>query len=280
MRQAFLSQIFIYPVKSLAGIALDSASVTHLGLENDRRWMIVDNQGRFITQRLYPQLALINTAIESDHITLTSPDTGNITLPLKLEEGAELSVKVWRDQVNSLMMSKPQNQWISQYLQTECQFVYMPENTIRSIDPQFAVSSEDRVSFADGFPYLIISQASLDDLNQRLSAKKLPAVSIHRFRPNLFIEGCDAYAEDQWHSFKLGKNLFHVVKPCSRCIMTTVDSSTGKKGKEPLQTLMEYRKQGNQAYFGQNALIDRAYPHSFSLCIGDQLEIITSKQNA
>ncbi len=280
MRHASLSQIFIYPVKSLAGIALDSVRVTHLGLEHDRRWMIVDSQGRFITQRLYPQLSQIKTTIESEQIKLTSPTGDSIALPLTLDEGPALSVKVWHDQVDSLLMSNDANEWISQYLHIECRFVYMPDNTVRPVDPTFSVSSQDRVSFADGFPFLLISKASLDDLNQHLSAKKIPAVPIQRFRPNLYIDGCEAYAEDQWQSFKLCGNLFHVVKPCSRCIMTTVDPLTGNKGKEPLQTLMQYRKQGNKAYFGQNILLDQVFAHSFTLQTGDPVEIISSQQGA
>jgi len=274
MRHPSLNKIFIYPVKSLAGIAIESARVTPLGLENDRRWMIVDSQGRFITQRLYPQLSQIKTSIESDQIVLTPLTGEGITLPLTLEVRPTRTVKVWHDQVESMPMSDAENQWVSEYLDIDCQFVYMPDSTVRPIDPEFATSDNDRVSFADGFPFLLISQASLEDLNQRLQHKNLSPVPIERFRPNLLIEGCDAYAEDQWTSFDLSGNRFHGVKPCSRCIMTTIDPVTGTKGVEPFQTLKEYRMRGKKAYFGQNALLDLSYNHSFTLNIGDLVENI------
>jgi uncharacterized protein YcbX len=271
-----LKQIFIYPVKSLAGISSSSAKITPLGLEYDRRWMIIDNQGRFITQRLYPQLSLIGIAIESGDIVLTSPDGSSIRLPLSIDNGPIVSTRVWRDTVEACVMAQAQNEWISQYLDRECRFVYMPDKSIRSVDQEYARSENDRVSFADGYPFLLISQASLDDLNQRLQAKNEAPVPILRFRPNLLVQGCEAYAEDNWQSFRIGDNLFHGVKPCSRCIMTTVDPATGKKGREPLDTLMQYRKRGNQAYFGQNVLLDLDFASSFILRTGEQVQIVAS----
>jgi uncharacterized protein YcbX len=277
MDPIILKQIFIYPVKSLAGISLSSANLTPLGLEYDRRWMIVDKQGRFITQRLYPQLSMLGTAIESDGIVLTSPDGSSIKLPLSIGNEPIVNTRVWKDTVDAYVMKQAQNDWISQYLGYECRFVYMPDDCIRQVDQQYASSAKDRVSFADGFPFLLISQASLDDLNQRLQEKNIDPVPIQRFRPNLLVQGCEAFAEDNWQSFRIGENLFHGVKPCSRCIMTTVDPATGQKGREPLDTLLQYRKRGQQAYFGQNVLLDLDFVNTLVIHAGEQVLIVDSQ---
>jgi uncharacterized protein YcbX len=277
MDPIILKQIFIYPVKSLAGISLSSANLTPLGLEYDRRWMIVDKQGRFITQRLYPQLSMLGTTIQSDDIVLTCPDGSSIKLPLSIANAPVVNTRVWKDTVDAYVMRQAQNDWISQYLGCECRFVYMPDDSIRQVDQQYASSARDRVSFADGFPFLLISQASLDDLNQRLQEKNIEPVPIQRFRPNLLVKGCEAFAEDSWKSFRIGDNLFHVVKPCSRCIMTTVDPATGQKGREPLDTLMQYRKRGQQAYFGQNVLLDLDSINTPVLHTGEQVSIVDSQ---
>jgi len=277
MDPIILKQIFIYPVKSLAGISLSAANLTPLGLEYDRRWMIVDEQGRFITQRLYPQLSMLGIAIESDDIVLTSPDGSSIKLPLSIDNAPIVNARVWKDTVDAYVMRQAQNDWISQYLGCECRFVYMPNDSTRQVDQQYARSARDRVSFADGFPFLLISQASLDDLNQRLLEKNIEPVPIQRFRPNLLVQGCEAFAEDNWQSFRIGENLFHGVKPCSRCIMTTVDPTTGQKGREPLDTLLQYRKRGQQAYFGQNVVLDLDYNKTPVLRTGEEVCIVDSQ---
>jgi len=273
MSKIELSQLFIYPVKSLAGIALSSSEITPAGLLSDRRWMIVNKNGQFISQRLYPELSLLRTSIDNDRIVLTAPDNQQISLPVALMDGLLLPVKVWNDTVNGLLADQVSNNWITTYLGTEAKFIYMPETTIRPVDPDYAKSSTDQVSFADGFPYLLISESSLHDLNGRLAKNNIPAVPMTRFRPNLVVRGCPAYNEDLWTDFKIANNYFHGVKPCSRCIMTTVDPDTGKKGEQPLKTLMEYRKQGNKAYFGQNVLINQQYTNSLQLRLGDEITI-------
>ena len=276
METGSLKQLFIYPVKSLKGISLPSSRVTPLGLEYDRRWMIVDEKGRFITQRLYPQLSLIETAIVDETIVLTADGHKGLQLPLHLNSGDSTTVMVWRDSVESVQAPDSFNQWISAYLGSACRFVYMPDTTIRQVNQEFAISARDSVSFADGFPFLIISQASLDDLNEHLLAKGEQPVPIQRFRPNLFVDATRAFAEDDWQTISIGNNRFHNVKPCSRCVMTTVNTK-GEKGKEPLATLMQYRKQGQQAYFGQNAILDNDFNNALTLKVGDRIEIIKSR---
>ena len=269
MSKIDLSQMFIYPVKSLAGIPLTSSKITHAGLRHDRRWMIVNNRGLFVTQRLYPVLSLLDTKIEHDYVQLSSPDNSKINLPLEIAVGDAATVHVWDDAVDAITASKEHNKWISEYLGIDAKFVYMPNTTIRQVDQDFARTPADRVSFADGFPFLLLSEASLDDLNVRLKNKNESAVTIHRFRPNFVVRGCDAYAEDGWSGFNMGNNHFHSVKPCSRCIMTTINK--GQKGIEPLKTLLEYRKQGKKSYFGQNILIDIDRDNSWSLKVGDEI---------
>ena len=269
MSKIELSHIFIYPVKSLAGISLSSSVVTPSGLQYDRRWMIVNNKGLFITQRLHPKLSLIHTEIIGDQIRLTAPDGNNLMLPLSLNQGDVASVRVWSDHVDGIQASKTHNDWITDYLGIDARFIYMPETTHRPVDNSFSKSSLDSVSFADGFPYLLISSGSLNDLNKKLNHKNETSVSINRFRPNLVVSGCEPYVEDKWTEYNMGGNIFYNVKPCSRCIMTTIDATTGQKGIEPLKTLLEYRKTGNKAYFGQNVLIDLNYDNSWKVSVGD-----------
>jgi len=264
-----LSHIFIYPVKSLAGISLSSSKITPRGLQHDRRWMLINNSGLFITQRIYPQLSLIHTEIIDDKIKLTAPNKNIIMLPLTLSQGELTTVRVWNDNVDGMQASNVYNKWISEYLGVDTRFVYMPETVNRPVDNDFSRSASDSVSFADGFPFLLISNESFDDLNRKLNNKNEPSVNMNRFRPNLVVQGCKPYAEDEWPEYRMGGNHFYNVKPCSRCIMTTVDAKTGEKGTEPLKTLLEYRKKGDKAYFGQNVLIDLNYDNSWNVSVGD-----------
>ena len=250
--------------------------LTPFGLKNDRRWMIIDENNRFVTQRLYPELSQINLSLENDLIHLIAKGMIDLSLPISLDNGPVKDVKVWKDVVSAIVADQEANQWISQYLGRDLELVYMPESTIRKVDPEYAQHQQDQVSFADGFQYLLISEASLNDLNDRLSVKGQEAVPMNRFRPNIVVSGCDAFAEDQWSGFATGNNHFLVVKPCSRCVMTTVDSATGTKGTEPLKTLLEYRKQGSQAYFGQNVILDLTANNSMHIAVGDQLDIISA----
>jgi len=271
-----LSQIYIYPVKSLPGIPVSQATLTPRGLKNDRRWMLVNEKGIFITQRLYPQLALLNVLLSERHIHITLPDGRLIKLSQSPDSGNDIKVKVWNDYIIAKTTDTLSNQIISDYLDVRCQFVFMPDTTIRPVDPDFSCSSSDYVSFADGFPLLLISESSLQDLNDKLKVKNIPSVPMIRFRPNIVVKGCNAFAEDRWQKFMVGDNTLLGVKPCSRCVMTTVNPKTGQKGKEPLATLLEYRKKENKAYFGQNVLTDFKQSASLALSIGDPVEIIQS----
>lgn len=252
MSLAILSEIHIYPVKSLGGIALDRWSLDDFGLHLDRRWMVVDPSGRFVTQRQYPQMARIQPRLlnSGNGLALYHPELGVFRVPAADPARPRWRVKVWSDTVAALPVSEAADSWISEAIGVRCRLVWFPDDVRRQVDTRYARKGE-RTAFSDGFPLLLISQASLDDLNGRLSNP----VPMRRFRPNLVVSGTEPYAEDNWQRIQIGTIAMRVVKPCSRCIITTVDPETGcRTGQEPLATLATYRRRGNKVYFGQNAI--------------------------
>ena len=252
MNQAlFVQNLYLYPIKSLGGIAVQEAQVEERGFKYDRRWMLVDQSGEFLTQRQYPQLALLQVTLgESELVVFSKVDPSRkISFDLELNSGKEMQVKVWGDAVAALQVAPEVSAWFSNFLGMNVDLVLMPESSHRKMDPRYAVQ-EESVSFADGMPYVMIGQASLDDLNGRLS----DPVGMDRFRPNVVFSGGEAYAEDQFKQLQIGEVEFQVVKPCARCVMITVNQQTGEKGKEPLATLATYRTVNNKVYFGQNAV--------------------------
>lgn len=268
-----LTDIIIYPVKSMAGIPLKAARLTPRGLQYDRRWMVTDAQGRFLSQRTHPGLATITPALSTNTIELSHFQHGKVSIPLDGVEGDRVRVKIWKDECSAILAHSGINDWISEILEFSARMVYMPDDEHRGVDTEYSISDQDIVSFADGYPMLLISQPSLDELNRRLHAKNESAVPMNRFRPNLVVDGCEAYAEDKWASITLGNTRFYSVKPCSRCIVTTVDQETGIRGTEPLQTLREYRLKNNKVYFGHNLIPSRDTGNSV-LNVGDEIKIL------
>lgn len=245
-----LSGLNRYPVKSLRGESLASAELGSRGLQHDRHWMLVNEDGRFLTQRELPRMTLIRPRIRGQGLLLQAP--GLFELEVQPESDEQMQVQVWRDQCVARLMSPAADRWLSDFLGVSCRLVYLPEEQLRQVDQDYA-KADDQVGFADGFPFLLISRASLDDLNRRMGL----TLPMERFRPNLVVEGCEAYAEDDWKRIRIGNIEFRVVKPCSRCVIPTVNPDTGEReGNEPLKTLMSYRKQGNNVYFGQNLIHD------------------------
>lgn len=251
MTRLTLSEIWIYPIKSLAGIRLRRANVKQKGLVYDRRWMLVDEAGRFLTQREHPEMSQFQLTMNTQELTiLNRVSNQSIVIDLKAKTvGESLSAIVWDDEVEAIEVGCVYSQWFSDQLKIKCKLVYFPETHKRDVDPDYATKSE-QVSLADGYPFLIIGQASLDDLNKRL---KEP-IPMNRFRPNFVFIGGEPFEEDRWKNFIIGSNRFIAVKPCSRCVLTTVDQRTGVKGTEPLATLATYRKYGSKINFGQNLL--------------------------
>ncbi len=241
--------LYIYPIKSLRGIEVDSCEVLERGFKHDRRWMIIDSDNKLVTQRTHPHLSQIKVHLRDDAIVASHTGYDDIEIPLMLNEGREEQVTVWNDEVPAIVADEKINDWISSIARMHCRLVFMPEHFERRVNPERARNHEN-VSFADGYPYLIISEASLEDLNSRMDTP-LP---MHRFRPNIVVKGVEPYAEDNWKDFSIGKVSFYGANPCKRCVFTTIDQETGEKGAEPLKTLATYRREGSEVIFGLNAI--------------------------
>ncbi len=248
-----LSEIWVYPIKSLGGIALQEALPQTRGLQYDRRWMLVDDTGRFVSQREIPQMALLGMAIKPPFLRVFWKDRSaeKVLIPLEIKPLAfpKLQVEIWDDQCPAHVLPDEINQWFSDQLGQNLRLVYMPDTTHRWADGRYAPPGQ-YVSFADGFPYLIIGQASLDELNRRL-AQPLP---MNRFRPNFVFTGGQPFEEDSWSQFSINHIPFQGVKPCARCIIPTTDQDTATRVAEPLKTMATFRKFDNKILFGQNVV--------------------------
>jgi len=271
--QPHLAQLYIYPIKSLGGIALDSATPLGRGLQYDRRWMLTDPDSSFLTQRSDPRMALLKPQIRNGQIMIPAIKDGDEALHIPLtgpDQKSGLKVQVWEDAVDALPYPTDINDWFSRQLDRPCQLVYMPDTSDRPVDPDYAQPG-DQVGFADGFPYLIATLASLRDLNQRLDQP----ITIERFRPNLIIEGdLEPWSEDNWQAFHLGDFTFRSTKPCARCQVVTIDPATAERGAEPLKTLAGFRQKEHKTLFGLNACLDLdSAPEGGVLRVGDVLKI-------
>ena len=265
-----LSELNIYPIKSLKGISLDSAVVEERGLRLDRRWMLVDENRQFITQREVPRMATVELRVEDGGLIAWAEGSGELRVADQPGSGETATVTVWSASVKAEFYPEEIDRWFSDALGVRCRLVRMPETTRRKVDPEFAVRKfVDTVSFADGYPFLLIGEGSLADLNSRLAEP----VPMNRFRPNFVVAGSDAFEEDTWKRIRIGSTEFHVVKPCARCVMTTVDQDAGEKtGKEPLATLAGYRSSSGKVLFGQNLIAESA---GGVVRGGDQVEILS-----
>lgn len=228
---------------------MDAWPLEPRGLQYDRRWMVVDEHDVFITQRDFPRMALIDVRLESEFLRLEAPRMETLRIPLRTETTHHFPVTIWNDGVEAVSAGTEAAEWFSEFLDVRCKLVAMTEHSVRTVAREYAVNA-DSVSFADGFPLLLISEASLADLNSRLPTP-LP---MKRFRPNLVVQGCAPFAEDSWKELSIGGLRLHVVKPCARCAITTVNPDTGVKETEPLRTLATFRASGNNVLFGQNVI--------------------------
>jgi len=245
-----IKSLHIHPIKSLQGVSVNELTTTDRGAKHDRRWMLIDASGNFFTQRECVDLVQFELEFDQDRIRVAHPkDSNGILVPLSIRSGEKTRVKIWNSECDALVAEDHINKWFSNLLNMELRLVYMPDESERRVDPEYTKQNE-LTAFTDGFPFLVIGQASLDDLNSRL---EIP-VTMDRFRPNIVFEGGEAFAEDDWKDVKIGTATFRRVKPCSRCVMTTTDQKTGERNKEPIRTLTTYRKQGDHVNFGQNLL--------------------------
>jgi uncharacterized protein YcbX len=273
MAKLLLSDIYIYPIKSLGGIRLESAVVEERGLQYDRRWMLIDDAGVFLTQRSLPEMALLRVTLlkEGLEVTHRNKDLYPLFVPYENRSLNSTLVTVWEDICFAYIVSREANRWFSEALGTSCRLVYMPDNSIRLIDPNYAMHGE-KTSFSDGYPFLLAGQASLDELNRRLEQP----VSMDRFRPNLVVSGAEPFAEDSWKTIRMGSVLFYAPKPAARCIVVTTDQETTERTAEPLRTLNTFRKKENKVLFGQN-LIGLS---TGTVRVGDPVKVLENKPPA
>ena len=267
-----LSGLFLYPVKSLGGFAVDSAELDALGLVGDRRFLLVDETGRFLTQRTLPRMALIATALDATHLTLSTSSTGSVRVPRGSDPAAPVrTVSVWKSEaLLAEDCGDPAAQFLSDFLRTRCRLVRIGEKFSRPVLKAAALPG-DVVTFADACPLLVIGEASLADLNDRLAERGEEPVPMNRFRPNLVVSGCPAFAEDTWTRFQLGAAVFRAAGTCVRCLVPTTDQATAERGKEPLRTLATYRRapaNPTDVIFGQNLIHETK---SGSVHVGDTL---------
>jgi len=263
---ARLSAIHVFPIKSCAPLLPGEARVEPRGLAGDRRWMIADASGRFLTARQHPRLTLVRPRPDGDGLRLDAPGMATLRLAPPAA-GTRVEATVWKSTVQALPASVEADAWISAWLGLPARFVYMDADCVCAVDPDHGQPG-DEVSFADGYPLMLISQAALDALNTRL-AQPVPML---RFRPSLVVAGTAPHAEDDWKRIRVGDVVFDVVKPCTRCVFTTVDFERGEfdPSGEPLRTLTTYRRTPKGVTFGQN-LIPRGRG---TLRVGDAVEVL------
>ena len=253
MAQPVLSALNIYPLRYASGISMKNTEMEQRGLPHDRRWMVVDDSGQFMTQRTVPRMALVQTQLVNQTLTLNAPGMPELCLPLLPKKDVSEEVEIWGDRCEAWVANQQSTRWISEYLGKNCKIVFMPDNSYRQVDPDYSLG-DHQIAFSDAFPLLLISEASLKDLNRRLPE----TFSMNRFRPNLVVNNTEPYEEDTWKLIKIGDCELQIVKPCSRCVLTTVDPETGEfSGNEPLLTLASYRKQNGKVLFGQNLIAQK-----------------------
>lgn len=263
MKSMTLSEIWIYPIKSMGGVSLRSARILPKGLDLDRRWMLVDEKGAFLTQRSYPQMALFKVSLAGDHIQVAYRND-TLSIPINPKPGTSTRTKIWKDEISVVQTAPGFDNWFSARIGVACRLVAFPEENPRTVERGHR-SPEDHARLQDAFPFLIIGQGSMDELNRRLETP----VGINRFRPNLVFTGGDPHEEDTWRDFTIGGLPFLATRTCGRCSIPGVDQHTGRKGKEPLATLARYRQVGTTIMFGMNAV----GPGTGEINIGDAVKV-------
>jgi hypothetical protein len=262
-----LTSIHIYPVKGCRGLDLSQSAVEPWGLAGDRRWLLVDEDGRFVSQREQASLARVVISPRPQGIGVTSEGYP----PLSVDApgpGELLKVSVWNSTVLAAAAGPAADAWFSHYLREPVRLVYLDDPTRRPVDPEYGRDG-DVVSFADGYPLLLTSTASLDELGDWLAADGGQPVPMSRFRPNAVVTGFEPWAEDRWRRVRIGDVSFRVAKPCGRCVVTTTDQLTGARGSQPLRMLAKKRRFGQSLVFGQNII-----PETPGLIqVGDPVEI-------
>ncbi len=260
-----IHSLYTYPIKSCRGYALDSAELVDTGFRHDRHWMLVNAQGEFLSQRQLPAMARIATRLAGDSLLVQYDSSDDeLAIPLQQADDDYLQVQIWNDRCLASRVSAQASEWFSDKLNTQCELVYLPLSQQRQVDPRYA-NNEQIVGFADGFPILVMSMSTADLLAEKLGEP----VDIKRFRPNIVLSGCPAHREDDWASISIGDLVIDLVKPCSRCVIPSIDQSSGEKHPELLRELAAYRRQNGKIYVGQNGL----HRKNGKVQVGDQVSI-------
>jgi uncharacterized protein YcbX len=245
-----VSSLIYYPIKACRGIEVDSSCVGRMGLEHDRRMMVVTPEGEFLTQREYPRLALVTPKLQGEVLELSAPNYENIQAGIQTS-GTPWLVNIWKSKgVQAIDQGEEAAHWFSDWLGTGVRLVHIADRYKRLVNESYAINEDDHTAFADGYPILLTSEEGLEDLNSHLDSP----VPMNRFRPNIVVKGCEPFEEDRWNRIRLGGVELAVVKPCARCEVTTIDKETLEINKEPLKTLGKYRKHKLGAIFGQNVI--------------------------
>lgn len=268
-----ISELAIHPLKSARRITVPALELTGLGPAWDRRWMLVDAEGRFVTQRTHARMCLLDATVEQGRLTLAAPGMPALEV-IEEASAALLAVTVWNDTVPARAVSTAADAWCSEFLGMPVRLVMMPADSVRAVDPHYAGPGH-RTAFSDGFPLLLVTQASLDHLNGLLRAEGLAAVDWRRFRPNLVVAGELApHVEDGWRRLRIGDAELGVVKPCSRCVIPSIDPDTAQKDSRLLGVLQRYRTgDDRRTCFGQNVVIRQFRPGA-CLRVGDTVEVL------
>ncbi len=250
--------LFLYPVKSLRGYAVPTAELDALGFAGDRRFLVVDATGKFMTQRTAPRMACIDARLSPGTLILSADGAGSVSVPTASDPAAPLrTVSVWKSEgLQAEDCGAAASAWLSDFLGLPCHLVRIGEKFSRPI-LKSAARPGDVFTFADGCPFLVISEASLAQLNDRIQENHGEPVPMNRFRPNIVVDGCDAFAEDTWSGIQMGEARFRSAGKSVRCIVTTTNQLTGERGKEPLKTLATFRRNPadpTEVYFGVNLI--------------------------
>lgn len=247
-----LSNLTYYPIKACRGFDVTESRVERMGLADDRRMMVVTLKGEFLTQREHPKLALVTPVLNGGSLMLSAPKVESLRVGLR-KSGRVMPVNIWKSRgVSAIDQGDRAAEWLSSWLGASVRLVHFADGFKRRLDPEYAVSDKDHTGFADGYPILIIAEESLRDLNSKLDASS--PLPMNRFRPNLVVKGCEPFAEDTWKRIRIGEVEMALVKPCPRCVVTTIDKDTLEKNKEPLKTLNKYRMQEGGVMFGMNVI--------------------------
>lgn len=270
-----ITALHTYPIKSCGRLSHTALDFDARGPVWDRRWMVVEPDGMFVTQRELPRLALIQPTFEGDQMRLTAPGMTELYIPLVHEPAPTRTVEVWQSRCEAWDEGSEAAAWFSDFLKVDLQLVRIADDFQRVIDTEYSRRSPRplvHIGFADGYPVLIVSEESLAELKRRMSERGAAPVPMSRFRPNIVVAGGAAFVEDQWHTVQIGDMLLDVVKPCARCAIPTVDQQTGNipDVKEPTATLNTFRKQDGKVMFAQNAI----HREAGTLRVGDVVTVV------